>query len=101
MSGSQSSGKKKEREGQGSYRAGFSEDICFWTLLSLGVRIPAHSSFLRPWTSFGGSFCLGALCLWLHDLHVLAATSAWDSNTLPWWLSTSEGVWHSPKLLSF
>lgn len=101
MSGAQSRGKRKQREGQGGYRAGFSEDICSWTLLSLGVRISAHSSFFQPWISFGSPFCLGALHLWLHGLHVLAATLAWDPNTLPWWLSTSEGVWHSPKLLSF
>lgn len=101
MPGAQSTGNGKQQEGQGGYRVGLSEDIHPLTLLSLGVLAPAHPGYLWPWTSFGGSFCLEALRLWLRDLHSPAATLAWTSalhcsccaplrvGTSPWQ--------HSPK----
>lgn len=79
MPEAQSTGNRKQQEGQGGYRVGLSEDICPLILLSLGVLAPAHSRYLWPWTSFGGSFCLAALHLWLHGLHSPAAMLAWTS----------------------
>lgn len=65
MPGAQSRGKKSQQGGRGGYRAGFSEDICPLTLLSLAGRTPAHSSFLWPWASFGrGYFLLGSPPPW-------------------------------------